>query len=102
MPSHPPELHDRDRVPQDPAITARELDQQAFDPRRLWPLLWRAILLRCPNCGKRGIFKSMFELRPACPHCGMRFDRGEDDYWIGTYLFNLIAVELILAAILLV
>ena len=101
MPSPTPaELHDRDRIPQDPAITARELDNQAFDTRRLRPLLWRAIRLRCPNCGNNGIFKSFFELRPACPHCGLRLDRGEDDYFIGAYLFNLVAVELILAAIL--
>jgi uncharacterized protein (DUF983 family) len=97
----PPELRDRDRTPQDPAITARELDNEAFNIHRARTLLWRAIRLRCPNCGNGGIFETFFRLRPACPHCGMRLDRGEpDDYFIGAYLFNLILVELILGAIL--
>jgi uncharacterized protein (DUF983 family) len=100
MPSDPPELRDRDRRPQDPTITARELDDEAFDLGRMGRLLWRALRLRCPNCGNRGIFKSWFTLRAECPHCGMRLDRGEDDYFIGAYLFNLIAVEILLWSIL--
>jgi uncharacterized protein (DUF983 family) len=97
---HPPELDDRDRRPQDPAITARELDNQALDLGRLRVLMWRAIRLRCPNCGNGGIFVDWFTLRPACPHCGIRLDRGENDYFLGAYLFNLIAVEIILFGIL--
>jgi uncharacterized protein (DUF983 family) len=103
MPEHhpqPPELYDRDRRPQDPAITARELDDQALDVSRMGQLLWRAIRLRCPNCGNRGIFATWFKLRPECPHCGMRLDRGESDYFLGAYLFNLVAVEILLWGIL--
>jgi uncharacterized protein (DUF983 family) len=102
MPTTPAELRDRDRHPQDPAITARQLDDEAFDLRRMARLLGRALRLRCPNCGSRGIFASWFTLRPECPHCGMRLDRGEDDYFIGAYLFNLIAVEILLWGILFV
>jgi uncharacterized protein (DUF983 family) len=97
---HPPELDDRDRRPQDPALTARQLDDQALDLGRMAHLLWRAVRLRCPNCGNRGIFVNWFTLRPACPHCEMRLDRGEHDYFLGAYLFNLVAVELILFAVL--
>ena len=59
-------------------------------------LLGRALLLRCPHCGGRGLFETFFKLRPHCPSCGLRLERGEGDYFVGAYLFNLIAVELIL------
>ena len=38
----------------------------------------------------------MFALKPNCPSCGLRLERGEGDYFVGAYLFNLIFVELIL------
>ena len=59
-------------------------------------MLMRAFTLRCPHCGGRGIFASMFALKPNCPVCGLRLERGEGDYFVGAYLFNLIFVELIL------
>lgn len=59
-------------------------------------LIGRALLLRCPHCGGRGLFASFFALKPHCPSCGLRIERGESDYFVGAYLFNLIAVELIL------
>ena len=55
-------------------------------------MLLRALARRCPNCGSRGIFASYTELRESCPTCGLRLHRGEDDYFIGAYLLNLIAV----------
>lgn len=62
----------------------------------MWKMLGRALLLRCPHCGGRRIFASMFELKRHCPTCGLRLERGEKDYFVGAYFFNLIAVELIL------
>ena len=59
-------------------------------------LLGRALLLRCPNCGGHHIFASVLVLKTHCPGCGLRLERGEGDYFVGAYLFNLIAVELIL------
>lgn len=59
-------------------------------------LLGRALRLRCPHCGGGGIFASFFTLKAHCPTCGLRVERGESDYFVGAYLFNLIAVELIL------
>jgi uncharacterized protein (DUF983 family) len=55
----------------------------------------RALLLRCPRCGARGIFRHWFALAPACPACGLVLDRGEGDYWVGAYAFNLIFAELL-------
>jgi uncharacterized protein (DUF983 family) len=59
-------------------------------------LLFRAARLRCPYCGGKGIFASFFTLERNCPTCGLRLERGESDYFVGAYLFNLIAVEFIL------
>ena len=63
-------------------------------------LLIRALARRCPNCGARGIFASYTELRARCPSCWLRLQRGESDYFIGAYLLNLVAVELLFAILL--
>jgi uncharacterized protein (DUF983 family) len=63
-------------------------------------MLVRAVLRRCPNCGAAGIFRSYTELRESCPVCGLRLQRGESDYFIGAYLLNLVAVELLFAVML--
>ena len=60
----------------------------------------RALARRCPNCGAPGIFASYTELRANCPNCGLRLHRGESDYFIGAYLLNLVAVELLFALLL--
>ncbi len=80
-------------------MDAREYDREAYDFRRAVPLFGRALRLRCPNCGGRNIFANWFTLREQCPTCGLKFDRAEDDYFIGAYLFNLVAVELLVAAL---
>lgn len=63
-------------------------------------MILRALGRRCPNCGARGIFRGWTELRESCPACGLRLMRGEPDYFIGAYLLNLVAVELLFAALL--
>ena len=65
---------------------------------RLWVLLARALMRRCPLCGTRGVFRNWFTLRDACPHCRYRFDR-EDGYFLGAYALNLIVAELITVAV---
>ena len=63
-------------------------------------LLTRAVARRCADCGASGIFASFTELRTSCPTCGLRLQRGESDYFIGAYLLNLVAVELLFAVLL--
>lgn len=58
-------------------------------------LFWRALRLRCPNCGGRPIFLTWARLVPSCPVCGLGLERGEEGYWLGAYFFNLMAVETI-------
>jgi len=60
--------------------------------------LWRAVRLRCPRCGGRGVLASWFRLEPACPVCGLETDRGEEDHFLGAVLLNFVAVEMALAA----
>ena len=73
----------------------------SIDKRR-GVLLRRALRLHCPNCGSGDLFSSWFKLKERCPRCGLRLERGESDYFIGAYLLNLIAIEMLLALAVLV
>ena len=55
----------------------------------------RALLLRCPRCGGRGILRTWFHLKPSCPSCALALERGEKDYWLGGYAVNLVVAELL-------
>ncbi len=59
--------------------------------------LLRALTLRCPACGGRGLFRRWLLLQRRCPHCGLATDRGNPDHFVGAYLVNLIAAELLFA-----
>lgn len=62
-------------------------------------LTWRAFRMRCPHCGIGDPLHSWFRLRHACPACGLRLDRGEDeDYYLGGMFFNIMVSETIFAA----
>jgi uncharacterized protein (DUF983 family) len=67
--------------------------------RRAVLLFWRAVRLRCPNCGGAPLFDSWLRMRSHCPRCGLPMERGEQGYQVGSYMFNIIAAELIFAAI---
>lgn len=43
------------------------------------------------------MFLSWFQPAPSCPACGLRFERGEEGYWVGSYMFNIVASELCFA-----
>lgn len=59
-------------------------------------MIVRAVHLRCPRCGGSGIWRSWFKTKHACPTCDLVFERGEsEDYWLGAYMFNLVAAELV-------
>ncbi len=61
-------------------------------PRRLG----RALLLRCPRCGGRGILRHWFKLRHSCPTCRLVLERGESgDYWLGAYGINFVVAEVV-------
>jgi uncharacterized protein (DUF983 family) len=70
--------------------------------KRVLLLFWHAMRLRCPNCGGSPIFRSWSRLRPYCPACGLPLERGEHGYQVGSYMFNIIAAELIFVLVFLV
>lgn len=37
-------------------------------------------------------------MRESCPSCGLRFDRGEQGYIVGAYMFNIVFAELVFLA----
>ena len=69
------------------------------DLARTARLFTRAARLRCPNCGRGKLFESWFRMRPRCPVCGLKVERGDEGYQVGSYMFNIVAAELIFAAV---
>ena len=52
-----------------------------------------------PHCGGGGLSRDWFHLRRACPTCGLHLERGEHGHIVGAQMFNIIAAELLFAAI---
>jgi len=65
--------------------------------RRMLPMLGRALVLRCPNCGSRGLLKNWFRMNDRCPACGLRVEREGNDYMAGSVMSNLVLAELLFA-----
>ncbi len=61
-------------------------------------LLWHALRLRCPYCGKGRIYSHGFTMNDHCSNCGWIFER-EEGYWTGAIAVNLVVAETIAAAI---
>lgn len=60
-------------------------------------MIWRAITLRCPHCGSRGVLASWFRLKERCPRCKLHLHREEGDYFLGAYVIMLIMMEVVFA-----
>lgn len=58
--------------------------------------LLRAVTLRCPHCGNRGLFRHWFAMKPACPSCGLSLNVSNS---VGANLLNLVAAEILLMAV---
>lgn len=57
----------------------------------------RAARLRCPNCGAGPLRQRWLKMRKVCPGCGLRTDRGEEDFFLGAMMFNIALAEGLLA-----
>ena len=62
--------------------------------QRLRLLLTRAIRLRCPECGSRGIFRNWLTTREWCLACDYEFAR-EGGYFLGAQHVNLVVAEVV-------
>lgn len=60
-------------------------------------MLARALVLRCPLCGQRGIFRRWLTLAGRCPKCAYPFER-EEGYWVGAMIVNTGATQLLFFA----
>lgn len=56
-------------------------------------LFARGLTLRCPHCGAKGLLDSWLRLRPKCRECGLRTDRGEEDFFLGGMMWNIVFSE---------
>ena len=63
-------------------------------PREWARLLGRALRLRCPNCGRGPVLRHWLKLHVRCGTCGIRLERGEHDYFVGSIfiLFTLAGI----------
>ncbi len=52
-------------------------------------LLRRGLALRCPLCGRGGLFRHWFTMVERCPRCGFRLERIEG-HWLGALGMNTI------------
>lgn len=53
-------------------------------------MVWRGMRRRCPCCGGGKLFRGYFNMVPACPRCGHRFEpRAEEGFFLGALTINL-------------
>ena len=65
--------------------------------KRFLIILKRALLLRCPRCGKGRVFRRWFTSYERCSVCQLVFER-EEGFYTGAIAINLIVSELLIAA----
>lgn len=63
----------------------------------------RGLTMRCPHCGHGRLLESWFKFKLRCDGCGMRLDRGEEDFFLGGMMWNIVLAEgaLLIAALVL-
>lgn len=66
---------------------------EELSPTRAIRLLSRGIRLRCPNCAEGKLRHNWLKLKPKCPVCGLRTDRGEEDFFNGGMMWNIVFSE---------
>ena len=58
-----------------------------FAVARLRCILWRALCLRCPRCGRSPLWERYFRMHERCVACGLRYER-EQGYFVGAIYVN--------------
>jgi uncharacterized protein (DUF983 family) len=57
-------------------------------------LLW-CLKLRCPACGRTGIFDRLFHVKDRCDSCRLIFKR-EEGFFVGAILIAVVSTELVI------
>ena len=50
---------------------------------------WAFLRLRCPNCYRGKLFKSVWQMHESCPICGIKYER-EQGYFMNAIFFGYI------------
>ena len=79
-----------------PEIDTHSAGLELPTPGRVLRLLGRALALRCPNCGKGPVLRHWLKVHVRCGTCGIRVERGEHDYFMGSMLLNFSLTGLLL------
>lgn len=66
---------------------------EELSPSRALRLLALGIRLRCPHCAEGRLRGNALRLKPKCPQCGLRTDRGEEDFFNGGMMWNIVFSE---------
>jgi uncharacterized protein (DUF983 family) len=56
-------------------------------------MVGRALRLRCPHCGQDRLPERWMKLKLKCGACGLRTERGEEDYFLGGMMLNIALAE---------
>ncbi|HEX8429860.1 MAG TPA: DUF983 domain-containing protein [Longimicrobium sp.] len=72
-------------------------DPEELSVSRAGTLYARAVRLRCPACGVGSMRGGWLKRPERCPNCHLRSDRGEEDFFLGAMMFNLVLSEGLLA-----
>jgi uncharacterized protein (DUF983 family) len=56
-------------------------------------MVGRAFRLRCPHCGRDRLPERWMKLKLKCGACGLRTERGEEDYFLGGMMLNIVLTE---------
>lgn len=55
-------------------------------------ILFRGLMLRCPDCGRDGIYQGPLQVKHHCTSCGLVFQR-EQGYFTGGLYINILVTE---------
>ena len=83
--------------PSSPPTRRPGADPSQLRFERWWTHLSRALKRRCPNCGGGPLFRRWIVISRSCPQCHLLTDRGEADYFIGSYVVNFVTAEFMIA-----
>lgn len=75
------------------ATGTRPAEWEEMSLSRAVRLYARGMTMRCPHCGAGRLLETWFRFKRNCPGCGLRTDRGEEDFFLGGMMWNIVLAE---------